>query len=61
MSTEKLEADIKTRVQPSMKRQLESIAASRHLDVADIVREALREFVAKQPETLNPQPVEQAA
>lgn len=53
MSTEKLEASVKTRVTPSMKAELESIAAHRHLDVADIVREAVREYVAK-PGVLSP-------
>lgn len=47
MSTEKLEASIKTRVATTTKEALEKIAATRHLDVSDIVREAVREYVAK--------------
>ena len=43
-----LTAEIKTRVQPSIKKAFEQLAQDRHLDTADIVREALREFLSKQ-------------
>jgi hypothetical protein len=45
MSTERLNEAIKTRVPRASKRALEQIARERHLDVADIVREALREHL----------------
>jgi len=48
MSTEPLAAELKTRLQPSMKRALELIADRRHLDTADIVREALRLYLEQQ-------------
>ena len=54
--TEKLDASIKTRVAPSTKEALERIAASRHLDVSDIVREAVRDLVAKSELADQPQP-----
>lgn len=41
--------EIKTRVPGSVKRRLEAQAQSRELDLSDIVREALREYLAKQP------------
>jgi hypothetical protein len=49
MSTERLEADIKTRVAPGVKRAFEELARTRHLDVADIAREAFREYLEKHP------------
>jgi hypothetical protein len=49
MSTERLEAEIKTRVPPAVKRAFEELARNRHLDVADVAREAFREFLAKNP------------
>lgn len=48
MSNELLTAEIKTRVQPTVKRAFEQLAEERHLDTADIVREALREFLSRQ-------------
>lgn len=59
MSTERLEAEIKTRVQPDIKKAFEDIADARHLNTADIVREALREYLAKQ--VVAPEPVKAAA
>jgi predicted transcriptional regulator len=50
MSTEKLTAEIKTRVPKEVKKAFEKIAADRHLDVADIAREAYREYLKKQEE-----------
>jgi hypothetical protein len=47
MSNEKLDADIKTRVPQYIKDACQEAADERHLDLSDIVREALREFVAK--------------
>lgn len=47
MSAEKLTADIKTRVPTGVKLAFEQIAEGRHLDVADIAREAFREYLAK--------------
>lgn len=44
---EVLDAAVKTRVPKELKTALELIAANRHLEVADIVREAFREYVAK--------------
>jgi len=49
MSTEKLDADIKTRVEPRVKRAFEQLARDRHLDVADVAREAFREYLEKHP------------
>lgn len=47
MGNERLDAEIKTRVPEGIKSELETIATDRHLDTADIVREALRDFLAK--------------
>lgn len=47
MSTQKLEAEIKTRVPKPVKRAFEQLAKERHLDVADIAREAYREYLEK--------------
>jgi len=47
MSTEKLTDDVKTRVPKDTKRKLEAIAKGRHLKLADIVREALREYTGR--------------
>ena len=55
---ESLDADVKTRVEPSVKAAIELLAEKRHLKAADVVREALREYIAKhqalekQPELL---------
>lgn len=49
MSKERLEAEIKTRVARGVKARFEALAAERHLDMADVVREALREFLARNP------------
>lgn len=61
MSNEKLEASIKTRVSPTTKEALEKIAAARHLDVSDIVREAVREYVGKTEQSQQPETVKEAA
>lgn len=53
MSTERLNADVRTRVSPTVKAEFERIAEDRHLDVADIVREALREYLARHPHPQN--------
>jgi len=47
MSTEPLSANIKTRVPSEVRQAFEKIARDRHLDVADIAREAFREYLAK--------------
>ncbi len=41
--------EIKTRVPEAVKRRLEAEARERELDLSDIVREALREYFARQP------------
>jgi len=50
MNTEKLEAYVKVRVTPTVKLACEELAAARQLAVADIVREALREYIKGWPE-----------
>ena len=57
MSNEILNAEIKTRVAPSVKSAFEKIAQERHLDTSDIVREALREFLAKHTVPIKPEEV----
>lgn len=47
MSAERLNAELKTRVPKRYKRELEAIAIERHLTVADVARQALREFLVK--------------
>lgn len=47
MRTERFQQNIKTRVPAELKRELESIAQGRHLDLSDIVREALRIYAVK--------------
>ena len=49
MGTECYDAEIKTRVTARQKKQFERLAAERHLDVSDIVREAMREYLGKVP------------
>ena len=44
--------EIKTRVPEAVKRRLEAEAKSRELDLSDIVREALREYLARQPDPI---------
>lgn len=49
-----LDKEIKVRVTEDIREKIEAIAAARHLKVADIVREALRQHIdsqgaAKQP------------
>jgi predicted transcriptional regulator len=44
---------IKTRVPKGSKRALDQIAKERHLDLSDIVREALREYLMRR--TAEPQ------
>jgi predicted transcriptional regulator len=40
-------AEIKIRVEPTIKLGVEQIAQEEHLDVADIVRRALREYIQR--------------
>lgn len=47
MATETLDAHLKTRVPAAVKAAFEKIAEDRHLDVSDIAREALREYLEK--------------
>lgn len=44
-----LEPQIKTRVSPETKEALEKIAEQRELSLSDVLREAVREFLAKRP------------
>ncbi len=46
MDTDTLNAEVKARIQKDQKQKLIEIARARHLKVADIVREALREKIA---------------
>lgn len=48
MVTEKLDNQIKVRVPAEVKKAFEQLASMRHLDVADVVREALRDFLGNQ-------------
>jgi len=43
MEHDNLDAEVKTRVTPQQKEQLEKLAEARHLKVSDILREAIRE------------------
>jgi predicted DNA-binding protein len=52
MRTDKRTADVKVRVTVATKEQLEALAGSRQLDVADIVREALREYLGRESERM---------
>jgi len=54
---------IEARVERPIARRVRAAAKERNEKPAVIIREALEEYFAKrvQPETLNPQPVEQAA
>jgi hypothetical protein len=47
MATANFTDEVKTRVTRRMKRDLERRAAARELDLSDIVREALRDYFAK--------------
>lgn len=47
MSTETLDAQIKTRLPKAVKEAFEQIARDRHLDAADIYRQALREYLQR--------------
>jgi hypothetical protein len=47
MSTERLTAEVKTRVPRKVKKRLEALAAERHLGVSDIAREAFRSFLER--------------
>lgn len=49
MATNTLDATVKARVSGETKRKIENIAASRELEAADIVREALREYLLRHP------------
>lgn len=49
MSTETLDEEIKTRVKPSVKKALAHLAEQRSLKLADISREAFREYLEKHP------------
>lgn len=48
MATSYFTDEVKTRVTRAMKRSLEKRAAVRELDLSDIVREALRDYLEKQ-------------
>lgn len=47
MSKERLDATIKTRVPTPIKAAFDRLAAARNLDAADLQREAMREWLAK--------------
>lgn len=61
MARETFEAEIKTRVPANVKQAFQVIADSRHLDMADIVREAFREYLAKQQPEIPQQQTEKVA
>lgn len=44
-----MSAELKSRVDPAVKLRLEQIAANRELDLSDVVREALRQYLQRQP------------
>lgn len=46
--------EIKARVEPLTKHSLQEIAAQERLDVSDIVRRALREFIERQTQRTAP-------
>jgi len=48
MRTERLDAAIKTRVPRRDRESIQRIAEARHLDMADIVRQAIREYLARE-------------
>ena len=50
MKRERRDEEVKARVTPDVKKHCEMIARSRHLDLSDILREAVREYLAKYPE-----------
>lgn len=52
MSAEKLDDSLKTRVSQPVKRAFETLAKARHLDVADLSREAFREYLEKHKDQL---------
>jgi predicted transcriptional regulator len=49
MDAETLDAEVKARIPEDQKKRLREIARERHLKLADIVREALREKIAASP------------
>lgn len=49
MDTETLDAEVKARIPEGEKKHLQRIAIERHLKLADIIREALREKIAATP------------
>lgn len=49
MSRERLSSKVQTRVSDDSKSKLEQIANGRHLDTADVVREAIREYIERHP------------
>lgn len=49
-ASELLDAEVKARVPEAQKERLQAIARSRHLKVADIVREAIREKIGASEE-----------
>lgn len=61
MARETFDAEIKTRVPSTVKDHLQAIADDRHLDMADIAREAFREYIARQQAIQPAQPKELAA
>lgn len=46
MDAETLDAEVKARIPEGQKARLQEIAISRHLKVADIIREAVREKIS---------------
>jgi hypothetical protein len=47
----KKDEEIKTRVEPAMKSQLWQVALNRSIDLSDVVREALRDYLRKTQNT----------
>lgn len=48
MSNEKLTHTVRSRIPRKMRRQLQRVADARHLELSDIVREALRTYLGSQ-------------
>jgi hypothetical protein len=49
MDAETLDAEVKARIPKGQKKHLQQIATERHLKLADIIREALREKIDATP------------
>jgi len=48
MKTEKLDSEIKTTISVAQKKHLRQLAQVRNVKPSDLIREALREWIAKQ-------------